>query len=473
MSESTTIHTQQSETQLDQNAEVKAPHVEISPQSASSHQPSAKPSQQHMRPHNGRHASINVEEFMTKPLDIEKHSKVPWFLRMRGSITPQMIIPLLFVACWSTIITCISQFLCPLVVSSLLLTVLGFVVGLGISFRTSSAYDRYTDGRKYWAQVVQTSRDLARHIWIHAKERHEVDAEEGKADLLAKLTALNLITAFAFALKHKLRFEPYTNYEDLEPLVSHLSTFAGEAYDPKTSPPKEPSIQKVVGEYLGLTMAESNPRKLLKRANKNLGNLPLEILTYLSAYIESIIANGTFENGVHQGMVMANLASLNECLTGTERILNTPLPIAYSIAISQITWVYVMALPFQLWDALRWVTIPGTIIGAYIILGIAAIGREIEDPFGHDVNDLPLDQYCRQIQAEIDVIASKAAPKPEHFITTAQNRLLYSLNYQAWSTKSVEDIRASLKAKTNITSKPQQRPDEYTKLTKAFINHSV
>ena len=471
MSDSTTIHTQQSETQLDQIAEVKAPHVAISPQSGSSHQPSAKPSQQHMRPPIGRHTSSNVfEEFMTKPLDIEKHSKVPWFLRMRGSITPQMIVPLLFVACWSTIITCISQFVYPLVVSSLLLTVLGFVVGLGISFRTSSAYDRYTDGRKYWAQVVQASRDLARHIWIHAKERHEEDPEKGKADLLAKLTALNLITAFSVALKHKLRFEPYTNYEDLEPLVSHLSTFAGEAYDPGL---KEPSIQKVVGEYLGLTMAESNPRKLLKRANKNLGNLPLEILTYLSAYTESIIANGTLQNGVHQSMVMANLASLNECLTGTERILNTPLPIAYSIAISQITWVYVIALPFQLWDALRWVTIPGTIIGAYIILGIAAIGREIEDPFGHDVNDLPLDQYCRQIQAEMDVIASKAAPKPEHFITTAQNRLLYSLNYQACCTKTVEDIRASLKAKTNITSQPQQRTDEYTKVTKAFMNHSV
>ena len=220
-------------------------------------------------------------------------------------------------------------------------------------------------------------------------------------------------------------------------------------------------------------MAESNPRKLLKRANKNLGNLPLEILTYLSAYVESIIANHTFDNGVHQAMVMSNLASLNECLTGTERILNTPLPIAYSIAISQITWVYVIALPFQLWDALRWVTIPGTIIGAYIILGIAAIGREIEDPFGHDVNDLPLDQYCRQIAAEVDVIASKAAPKPEHFITTAQNRLLYSLNYQAWNTKSIEDIRASLKARTNITSKPQEGTDEYTKLTKAFMNHSV
>ena len=258
---------------------------------------------------------------------------------MRGSITPQMIVPLVFVACWATVITCISKFVKPLVVSSLLLTVLGFVVGLGISFRTSSAYERYIEGRKYWGQLIQTSRDLSRHIWIHAGERHDEDPAKGRADLLAKLTALNLITAFAVSLKRKLRFEPFTNYDDLEQLVAHLSTFAAEATDPNMPLAKAPSIQKIVGTYLGLTMAESNPRKLIKRSKKNLGNLPLEILTYLSAYMESIMANGTLSSGVHQGMVMANLASLNEVLSGTERILNTPLPAAYSIAISQITWV--------------------------------------------------------------------------------------------------------------------------------------
>ena len=29
----------------------------------------------------------------------------------------------------------------------------------------------------------------------------------------------------------------------------------------------------------------------------------------------------------------------NDMLTGTERVLNTPLPIPYSIAIERITWV--------------------------------------------------------------------------------------------------------------------------------------
>lgn len=55
------------------------------------------------------------------------------------------------------------------------------------------------------------------------------------------------------------------------------------------------------------------------------------------------------------------LCSLNEVLTGTERVLDTPLPVAYSISIAQIAWIYVLVLPFQLYPALEWITIPGSI----------------------------------------------------------------------------------------------------------------
>lgn len=241
--------------------------------------------------------SLNVEEHTTRPQDLEKHSKLPYFLRMSGSIAPRLIVPLLVTGLWATLITCISQFVYGLVVSSLLLTVLGFVGALGISFRTSRAYERYVEGRKFWAQLQQTSRDLARHIWIHVSERHEEDAELGKADLLAKLTALNLIIAFSLALKHKLRFEPFASYDDdLDKLVKNLHTFAGEATDPDKSATGEKSKRKQLGEWLGLTFAESNPRKIINRAvqsNKTLGNLPFEILTYLSAYIEETVENKT------------------------------------------------------------------------------------------------------------------------------------------------------------------------------------
>ena len=283
------------------------------------------------------------------------------------------------------------------------------------------------------------------------EERHGASPEQGKADLLAKLTALKLINAFAVSLKHRLRFEPYANYNDLAPFLSSLSTFASAASDAHTLEKSKESVLERMGSFLDLGFLESNPRRHIKQAEKdgkNLGNLPLEVLHYLSAYVDSIVANKTLANGgVYHGMMMANLASLNEVLAGTERVVNTPLPLAYSIAISQITWTYVIALPFQLWDSLHWVTIPGTVVGAYIILGIAAIGREIENPFGRDENDLPLDQYCLQIEDDINVIASKERPKPDDFIATEGNRVMYSLSYGAWNAKSTEDIRATLKAK--------------------------
>jgi putative membrane protein len=134
-----------------------------------------------------------------------------------------------------------------------------------------------------------------------------------------------------------------------------------------------------------------------------------------------------------------------------DRVLQTPLPIAYSIAISQITWVYVMMLPFQLWDDLRWITIPGCIFAAYIIIGLSAIGREIENPFGNDVNDLPLEAYCEELEMDIDTITSNPAPKPAEFMRRGGNMPIWPLsqkNFDDWMKRSKQDIRDALMTKT-------------------------
>lgn len=41
-----------------------------------------------------------------------------------------------------------------------------------------------------------------------------------------------------------------------------------------------------------------------------------------------------------------------------------------------------------------WLTIPGMGLACTYLLGILAIGWEIENPFGYDDNDLPLDDFC-------------------------------------------------------------------------------
>lgn len=107
-------------------------------------------------------------------------------MQMHGSILPKMIIPLFAIGIWSSLITCTTLLLGPEVnlgISSILLTITGFVVGLGLSFRCSTAYERYAEGRRYWAQLIKECQTLGRCIWIHARDRpgHE------KEDLLGKL----------------------------------------------------------------------------------------------------------------------------------------------------------------------------------------------------------------------------------------------------------------------------------------------
>ncbi|KAG6039569.1 hypothetical protein E4U41_002414 [Claviceps citrina] len=402
-----------------------------------------------------RRASLDLGDYFTGPRDISKHSKWPLFLQMHGCILPKMILPLLFVGTWSTGIAAIHGLVgsTAVAVDSVLLTVLGFVVGLGLSFRSSTAYERYAEGRKYWAMLVLASQVLGRVFWIHALDRRNVDPRDST---LKKLSAMNLLVAFAVSLKHSLRFEPYTAYPDLQNLVGHLNTLAKEATAvdaPSAAVPKK-NFFKGVGEYLGVSFAASNPRKALKKATRPLGNLPLEILNHIAVTIDYMVRHDQLKVSMQQTLAYNNLSILNDVMTGCERVLNTPLPIAYSIAISQITWVYVMLLPFQLVGKLGWISIPATIAAAYIILGLLFIGREIENPFGQDVNDLPLEGYCNQIAEELDIIASYDMQNPYEFLASSSNMPLYPVSTASagtWMQRSEEKLREAIRTKPNTT----------------------
>jgi hypothetical protein len=115
-------------------------------------------------------------------------------------------------------------------------------------------------------------------------------------------TGLNLIVAFAIALKHRLRFEPYTTiYKDLEGFVDHLETFAGIATEAESpTVPKSVGWWQSAGLYLGLPFATSNPQKVIKKSDMPLGNLPLEILAYIAAFLDHMVENGQLKVPMQQ-----------------------------------------------------------------------------------------------------------------------------------------------------------------------------
>lgn len=47
------------------------------------------------------------------------------------------------------------------------MNVLGTVIGFAISYRSSSAFERYNEGRRYWSAVVLNVRMFARAVWFH------------------------------------------------------------------------------------------------------------------------------------------------------------------------------------------------------------------------------------------------------------------------------------------------------------------
>lgn len=88
-------------------------------------------------PLNRRH-TLNLEDYFAGPRNMDKHSKWPLFMQMHGSILPKMIVPLIWMSAWSACVTCIYEVAKKnIAVNSILLTVLGFVVSTGLSFRGS------------------------------------------------------------------------------------------------------------------------------------------------------------------------------------------------------------------------------------------------------------------------------------------------------------------------------------------------
>lgn len=226
------------------------------------------------------------------------------------------------------------------------------VLGLLLVFRTNSAYDRFWEGRKAWGTITASIRSLGHLIWVAIAEVEPKDREN-------KVAALRLLIACAIATKLQLRQQPVNS--ELEPLMTHEQFLMLKAA--KTTPLQ---LAVWIGEY----MQKQYDRKLLS----------VNQLTAMN------------------GLVNDLLGSLTTC----ERILSTPIPLAYAIYLKRLLLIYCISLPFQVVSTLHWWTTPIVIILTFVLLGVEEIGTEIENPFGEDVSDLPLDVMCVTISTNIE-----------------------------------------------------------------------
>ncbi len=290
-----------------------------------------------------------------------------WFkiaLQVRGSVIPSILPRVLLCGGFGVFIALLHFWNLPVSLPILSSIVPSIVLGLLLVFRTNTAYDRFWEGRKFWGNLINNVRNLARQIWVAIEEKDP-------QDIALKKSALRLLPAFAVAMKLHLRQES-VNYE-LEPLMS-----------------------------------ASQYEKL-----KPMNNPPLEIAFWIEDYLHQQYKRNCLN--VYQLTAMNELLnSMIDVLGGCERILKTPIPLAYAIHLKQLLLLYCLALPFQMVNDLSWGTGPVVALISFTLFGIEEIGIEIENPFGHDANDLPLDNICAAMQRNIDDLITLSPSVHEH-----------------------------------------------------------
>merc|ERR1712008_453753 len=94
------------------------------------------------------------------------------------------------------------------------------------------------------------------------------------------------------------------------------------------------------------------------------------------------------------------IASLWLCLGGCLRIRYTPIPPVLEGYMIDITLFYLIIVPFALVNDLEWWVLLVSGVMAWYMFGIQTAAWEIQNPFGKDISQLPLDAYCQRIQVE-------------------------------------------------------------------------
>lgn len=237
-------------------------------------------------------------------------------------------------------------------------SLVGFVLSLLLVFRTNTAYDRWWEGRKLWGAVVNDSRNLAMKIASMTDD----------AGYRTRFSAL--ISNYSRSLRDHLR--SIRNHEDFDLTEKYNSAY----YD---------------------------------RAS----HLPNAVTTALYQQASELHATQRI-NGQQLLMLNAQLQSLTDTTGACERVKNTPIPYSYNIFLKKVIFLYVFTMPIGFVREFGYWAMPIVAALFYIFVSIEMIAEEIEDPFGVDANDLPLDQICKNIHIQVAEIMTLDVEKLQY-----------------------------------------------------------
>jgi putative membrane protein len=229
--------------------------------------------------------------------------------------------------------------------------VAGAALGLLLVVRTNAGYDRWWEGRKLWGGIVNDSRNLAIAALAY-----------GPADPAWRDRLIRWTSAYAHACRRSLRGQR-----------------------------EIPEIAALVGDEEAGRVAAAE-------------HMP----GYVSLRISALLREAIERHGMDGfGFLQAEQrrSALIDHVGGCERILKSPLPLAYSINIRRFIVLFLSTLPFALLPKVGWLTPMVTLLVAYPILALDDTGVELQNPFDlRNLDHLPLDSICVTIEQNLRVL---------------------------------------------------------------------
>ncbi|QDZ23615.1 hypothetical protein HOP50_11g61550 [Chloropicon primus] len=233
-----------------------------------------------------------------------------------------------------------------------------FFLTIILSFRVNQAYNRWWEARTLWGAMINDTRDMALKALVHVYNHN-----------LAVKVCL-WVTISADLLRNHLRGK-----RDLG-LLDTLKQET-EAVSPEEFKLIERSNHRILMCFwkLGRLLSEARMRNFIS---------PLMHL-HLNEHIQKF--------NTHMGAM--------------ERILRCPMPIGYTCMIRTTIIFWMLTLPFALMPVFGYASIPIDIIITWFICGLEETAAELENPFGIDPNDLPLEFFTATIRNNIfELLAS-------------------------------------------------------------------
>lgn len=237
-------------------------------------------------------------------------------------------------------------------------SILGVAIAIFLGFRNNACYSRYVEARQLWGQLMIASRSLLREVKTVLPDDRE----------LGQFVRLQI--AFAHCLRMTLRRKPQA-----ESLAKYLSPEDLQRVFACHSPANR--ILLIMGEWLATRRRDGKLSDILFHSLNN------------------------------------RLNDMSAVLAGCERIANTPVPFAYTLILHRTVYLFCIMLPFALVVDLHYMTPFISVLISYTFISLDALAEELEDPFGTENNDLPLDAICNAIEIDLLQMNDESAIPPK------------------------------------------------------------